>query len=343
MIEGVRWSGGRYNGAHHFSVANNGSLVYLIGDQSTARLPGLLSLIDRQGAVERLKLPDARADTHVRASPDGRRIAYTIDDGKRAAIYTHHLSSAGSVQPLVSAGNNRAPLWAPDNQALAFQSDQEGDPAIWVSRPGHPPERLTKPAPGESHEPESWTSANDTLLFSITKGSDITLWTLSLADKRVERFSDVLSRFPTNPRFSPDGRWIAYTSRGRADLGKVYVEPFPATGEKHELFIAGVAPAPHKVVWSPRGDELFYIPRFREFEVVSVTTKPTFSFGKAMPVPRPFTTGSPNARTSFDIMPDGRFVAITLPGNTLLAPLPTQIHIVLNWFEELKARVPTGQ
>ena len=86
-----------------------------------------------------MKLPDVRVDTQVRASPDGHGIAFTIDDGKQAAIYTHTLGSAGSIQPLSSPGNNRAPVWAPDSQGLAFQSDQEGDQAIWLSRQGQTP------------------------------------------------------------------------------------------------------------------------------------------------------------------------------------------------------------
>ena len=108
---------------------------------------------------------------------------------------------------------------------------------------------------------------------------DITLWTLSVSDKTVKQFSDVVSKLPDGRPLFAGWQMGRYTSRGSTDA-KVYVEPFPTTGVKHELFIAGAAPAPHKVVWSPRGDELFYIPRVREFEVVSVTTRPAFAFGQ---------------------------------------------------------------
>ncbi len=61
------------------------------------------------------------------------------------------------MQRLTFGGNNRFPIWTANNR-VAFQSDREGDLAIfWQSAVGGTAERLTKPEPGTSHVPESWS------------------------------------------------------------------------------------------------------------------------------------------------------------------------------------------
>ena len=86
-------------------------------------------------------------------------------------------------------------------------------------------------------------------------------------------FGEVRSSDPTNAVFSPDGRWVAYTSTER-NRAMIYVQPFPASGAQHELPVRanGIASQP---LWSPDGKELFYNPAPAEFAWVSVTTQPT--------------------------------------------------------------------
>ena len=76
---------------------------------------------------------------------------------------------------------------------------------------------------------------------------------------------------------------------------------------------------------------------------VSVTTRPTFTFGNPVPVPRPFVERGPGFERNNDITLDGkRFLGVVAAGQTASgAPAAPQIQVVLNWFEELKARVPT--
>ena len=100
----------------------------------------------------------------------------------------------------------------PTASRVAFQSDRQGDPAVfWQPAVGGTAERLTTPDPGTSHTPESWSPDGDVLLFSATKGSISSLWTFSLKDRKATLFGDVkASTLPTNAMFSPDGRWVAY-------------------------------------------------------------------------------------------------------------------------------------
>ena len=121
----------------------------------------------------------------------------------------------------------------PTVQRVAFQSDRDGDLAIfWQPVVGGYAERLTKPDQGESHAPESWSPKTDRLLFSVTKGSDVSLWTFSLQDRKATPFGEVHSRFPTGARFSPDGQWVAYASAERGTTTTIYVQPFPSNGSQ---------------------------------------------------------------------------------------------------------------
>jgi Tol biopolymer transport system component len=340
VVENVRWSGGRSTGASHFSISNTGSIIYIPGFIS-ARQQWDIVLTDRQGGVDRLKLPSDRYE-FPRVSPDGTRIAFGTDDGQDAIIYTYELSGASTMQRLTSGGNNRFPTWSSDSKRVAFQSDRGGDLAIWQSAVGGTAERLTKPERGESHAPESWHPKADLLLFSVTKGSDVSLSTFSLQDRKVSPFGDVHSFYPTGARFSPDGQWVAYASREPAEKMTIYVQPFPATGSKFPLFVKGFNASPHKVAWSPDGKELFYVPRIGEFEAVTITTQPTFAFGNAVQVPRPFSPGAPNMRTWYDVTPSGKFLGLIPRGPpNAFTRANSEIQVVLNWQEELKQRVPT--
>jgi Tol biopolymer transport system component len=340
MVEGIRRSSGRVTGALHFSTSNNGSLIYIPGPVSASAALMEIAVIDRKGAVERLKLPPGPY-LMPRASPDGTRIAFGSDDGKEANVMIYELSGRSAMKRLTFGGNNRFPIWSSDSKRIAFQSDREGDRAIfWQSAVEGTADRLTKPEPGESHVPESWSQKADQLLFSVTKGSDVSLWTFSLQDRKPTPFGDVHSSFPMGARFSPDGRWVGYASTERGTT-TIYVQPFPATGEKFQLS-AKELQNPHHLSWSPDGRELFYVPRIGGFEAVSITTQPTFAFGNTVAVPRPFQMGPPNSPTLYDIAPDSKFVGLLTAGQIELdAATAPQIQVVLNWFEELKQRVPT--
>jgi serine/threonine-protein kinase len=344
MVEGVRraagLAGGGTTGAAHFSVSSTGSLAYIPGPVSAS--PGLMDVVlgDRTGGIERLKIAPGQY-LMPRASPDGTRIAIGTDDGKEAIIYTFDLTGTGTMQRLTFGGNNRFPVWSSDSNHVAFQSDREGDLAIfWQTADGkEPAKRLTKPESGSSHVPESWSPKGDRLLFSISKGPDVWLWTFWLDEGKATPFGDVHSSNPIGAVFSPDGRWVAYTSTERS-LSTVYVQPFPATGAKFQLFAKG--DNPHEVVWSPDGKALFYNPRPGGFESVSVTTEPTFTFGNAVAVPKGFQLGPAISRRAYDITPGGKFVGLIATGQQSASDITAaaQIQVVLNWAEELKRLVP---
>jgi len=243
---------------------------------------------------------------------------------------------------LTFSGNNRFPIWSGDGKRIAFQSDREGDFAIF-SQPADgsttSAQRLTRPKPGETHVPQSWSRDNKTLLFDVTVGGStgISLWAVSLADGRAAPFGAIRTESPTGAVFSPDGRWVAYAAAGSTTT--IYVEPFPRTDAKYQLF-AKPGDGPHHMTWSPDGTEMYYTARVGGFDSVRVVTTPTFAFGNPVSMPRPGGMGPTAARRSYDVMPNGGFIGVRPADELTSTAEGGQLEVVLNWFEELKARVP---
>ena len=340
MVEGVARAAGAFTAAAQYAISDTGALIYVPGPASTALAELDVALADRQGNVEPLNLPPGSYSA-PRVSPDGTRIAFGNDDDAEAIVWIHELAGRSTMRRLASVGNNRFPTWTADNNRIAYQSDREGDAAIWwqPADGSGSAERLTTPAAGETHAPESWSPDGSVVLFSIQRGREFSLATLSLRDRKVAPFGAVRSSTPTSAVFSPDGRWVAYSSTERS-LTTVYVEPFPASGSRYSLFARG-SDLPHHPRWSPDGTELFYNPRVGGFEVVSVTTRPAFGFGTPMAVPRRLRLGPAASRTTYDVMPSGKLVGIVTAGSSeFLRGSFNELRVVLHWFEELKRRVP---
>jgi serine/threonine protein kinase/Tol biopolymer transport system component len=339
VIEGVRRAVATATGTAQFSVANTGSLIYIPGPATTTANEQALALVDRKGVAEQLKVRPA-AYEFPRVSPNGSRIAVGTDDGKDANVWIYDLSASTAIRQLTFAGRNKVPVWTTDGKRVAFQSDREGDLAIfWQLADGTgTAERLTKPDKDTAHVPESFSADGKILSFDVERGSRHSLWTLALEDKKTAAFSDVQSsNFLTSSSFSPDGRWLAYESSAADGAASVFVQPFPPTGAKYLAAANAIHP-----IWSPDGRELFFNSR-GQFSVVSVVTKPSFAVGNttALRSAGAARERGPGFSRDSDVLPDGnRVIGIVAPDITQSASANV-INVVLNWFTELQQRVPT--
>jgi eukaryotic-like serine/threonine-protein kinase len=146
------------------------------------------------------------------------------------------------------------------------------------------------------------------------------------------------------PEFSPDGRRLAYTSH-ESGRSEVYVRPFPGPGRPVQISTNGGSDP----CWSRDGREIFYI----RWDPASGTTEyyvvPVEGDGDDLRpgVPKRLFGGryvSTIPVRAYDVGPDGAFLLIKHDPDfrTRLreATAPVRIELVLNWFEELRARVP---
>jgi serine/threonine-protein kinase len=330
-------------GTVYYRFSASGTLAYFPGPAvpSTERID--LAFFDRTGAIQPLTLRPSSYQ-FPRVSPDGKFVAVGTDDGRTANVWIYELSGASLLRQLTVGGKNRYPAWSRDSTRVAFQSDRDGDLGIYVQPAdgSAPAERLTRAEAGAAHVPESWSRDGRTLLYSEARAGEYTLWTLTLPDKKAARFGEVRStQDPPSATFSPDDRWVAYLSTDRGTR-TVFVEPFPPNGVKHTIGTGLWHP-----VWSADGARLFYRGSNARQYVAGVQTRPSFTVGNPEIIAGATFQARGRVEREYDIAPDGRLLGLVTARRNLLDGAADrdsqgpQIKVVLNWFEELKQRVPS--
>ena len=348
LVEGVAGSG--QNAASQWSISATGSLVYVSG--GTAATRSRLVWVDRNGNEKPSGAPP-RGYGYPKISPDGRRVAEDVDgdiwvyDTVRDALTRLTFQSK-------SAGNAANPIWTPDGKRIVFRTlTDKGSKLFWQPADGSgPAEELTS---GARLDANSFSPDGKLLAFTdrgANTGADI--WVLRLGDLSAGslrgsgqaeqgRKAQPFLATPVNElaaRFSPDGHWLAYVS-DESDRNEIYVQPYPGLGGKWQISTDGG----NEPVWNPNGRELFYR-NGDKMMAVDVTTQPTFSVSnrkmlfeggyRLTAIGGVRGVGHPH----YDVSPDGqRFLMV----KDIEAPAIMQINVVLNWFEELKQKVPTGK
>jgi len=318
-------------GAAQYSISATGSLVYIPGGVQADQRK--LVWVSRNGAEQPVAAP-ARPYLFPRVSPDGRRVVVGITETE-TQLWLYDFSRETLTRFTFEGTVNLNGNWTPDGKRIAFQSTRDGLPTIyWQKADGSGGlERLTT---GQSaNVPMSWSPDGQLLAFiDVNPSTQRDIWTLRMSDRKVEPF--LRTRFDESvPRFSPDGHWLAYVSN-ESGRYEIYVQPYPGPGGKWLISTeGGTEPA-----WNPNGREIFYRSGGKMM-AVDIATQPSFAAGK----PRALFEGryerSPATSPNYDVSPDGqRF--LMLKAGEQEAATPTQINVVLNWFEELKRRVPQG-
>jgi serine/threonine protein kinase/Tol biopolymer transport system component len=327
VVEGVLQSPA--TGAAQYSFSSTGSLVYVSGGVQAPERK--LVWVNRNGAEE-LLAAEAHAYVVPRLSPDGRGLAVSITD-KEAQIWQYNFSRETLTRMTFEGNNNLVPVWTPDGKRIAFNSASNS--ILWQLADGSGgPERLTT---GEYlRAPSSWSPDGQLLaFFEVNPVTQRDIWVLQMRDRKVQPF--LRTQFDEAvPRFSPDGHWLAYISN-ESGRYEVYVQPYPGPGGKWQISTDGGT----EPVWNPNGRELFYRSGDKMM-VVDISTQSGFVAGKSrMLFERRYERAS-FPSSNYDVSPDGqRFLMIKSVEQA--ETVPTQINVVLNWFEELKRRVPAGK
>ena len=330
VVEGVLQSPS--TGAAQYGFSATGSLVYVSGGLQASQRR--LVWVDRKG-VEQALPASAHAYRYARLSPDGRRVAIMIEESE-SQIWLFDLARETLTRLTFQGSINQLGAWMPDGKRIAFQSNKEGPANIfWQLADGSGGlERLTT---GESIQTPNSSSPDGQLLAFIevdpTTGFDILV--LRMGDRKAQPF--LRTQFNESaPRFSPDGRWLAYIS-DESGRSETYVQPYPGPGSKWQISTEGGT----EPVWNPNGRELFYRSGDKMI-AVEVTTQPGFSAGKPKVLFEGQYVPTPSSFPNYDVSPDGQRFLMLKPSEQAQAA-PTQINVVLNWFEELKQKVPTGK
>jgi serine/threonine protein kinase len=313
--------------AGQFCISDTGSLVYAAGGIVPEKMNSLV-WVDQRGIeqpVTTLQFPFGLP----RLSPDGQRIAY-ITSGREQQVYVYDLAR-GTNSRLTGEGRADWLTWTPDGKRILFAWQRSlVNNLFWQPYDGSASmERLTTSE--YNQYPGSWSSDGHTVAIVESHpgtGADIAL--LDTRSGRVAPCLNLNSPFrEAHPEFSPDGRWIAYTS-GLSGRTEVYVQPFPSSGGKWQISNeGGIEP-----LWSRNGKQLFYRLSGKVL-TVDVQTGSGFSASKPhLLFDKPGYGGGLSIR-GWDLSPDGqRFLMVKLD---VSKPAPiNEMILIQNWFEELR-------
>ena len=335
---------GNDTGVAQVAVSATGTLAYVAGGE-VPDVPRQLIWVDRRGHVEKLDLP-SRSYYVPRLSPDGRRIAVHTHQSERR-IWVHDLgmpdSLVGVTPPEYAA---RSAVWM-DDQHLAFAASPGGRAGLYLTRADgsqqQHPDPLVAPLEGGRLQVEGLTSRtpDGQLLFvALGDATQQDVWLASRSGSIWSAKPKFAEPYPEMyPNLSPDGRWLAYVTDESSGGGQLFLRPFPSLTNRRP--VAG----PHAVspVWARDGKELFYILREGDgpYNLVAHSIGPDGEVA-----PRGMVLFDLNSRNlipytpvhGFDVSADGQRFLFTQQSDAPPPPPPNQIHIVENWFEELKAK-----
>jgi len=328
-------------GAGQFDVARNGTLLYLSGKSSTVIFP--VAWMESTGKTQPLL---AAPGLHFapRFSPDGKRLALAVGPPGAGDIQIYDWQR-DTMTPLTFTHTNLFPVWTPDGKHIVFVS-RPPNSLRWIRADGAGEAQPLLESKGELR-PYSFSPDGRSLAFaemSVDTGFD--LWTLPLDMSDPEHPKpgkpELFLRTPSDeqePAFSPDGRWIAYAS---SESGELYVRPFlggtPSGSGKWQISTGGGL----HPIWSRDGRELFYETPDNRIMAATYTAK-----GDSFAPDRPrlwsntqimdlFGTGISN----LDLSPDGKRFAV-IP--TAEQKGSVHVTVLLNFFDELRRRVPAGK
>jgi serine/threonine-protein kinase len=319
VLDGV--AGEPSNGVVGFSTSSDGALAYV--PAAAFRVANRLVWIDRKGTVQPVTNA-IRAFEDPRLSPDGRRVAVTINQEGDRDVWILDLDRGTFTRVTTEKSRQFVPMWTPDGKSLFFSFEE---PVYHIYRRQLDGTRQAERVFGDQYDarPLSFTPDGRVLIFqhsSAKTRTDLLALPLDGGEPRAVVQTGVDEG---QGRLSPDGRWLAYSSN-ESGRYEIYLQAFPVSGQRIQISIEGG----HSPVWSRDGRELVFLQGTTKMMAVQILP------GKELTPSRPSLLFEARFDFGYDVAPDGRFIVAQRDPQ---AP-PVPVHIVLNWFDELRAKAP---
>lgn len=213
--------------------------------------------ITRRGApagpsVEHLRLTEQIQELAL--SADGKKVAFVV----RGEVFAASAKDGGDAARVTNSPSNESQIaWAPDSRKLAYVSDRDGAPHVFIYDFESSKEtQLTSSATGDASP--AFSPDGKSLAFERDAHA---LRVIDLASKQ-ERLlaSGIFARPPISASqpfvFSPDSKWIAFTSTSGKSFTNVSVVPVAGGEAKPISFLANVFNS--TVSWSPDGTYILF-------------------------------------------------------------------------------------
>jgi Tol biopolymer transport system component len=328
-------------------ISSTGSLAYTTYPSAGSARSRLLLAGPGDDVPEVLAELDGAA-WFPRVSPDGSRVAYALSASRSnlnddSDLWVMELSRGARTRVTFTGNNRFYPIWTRDGGRLTYADGTANQNRLLSSPADGSGGSDTLFALADRRYPSSWSPDGRTLAYYVGPAGTPTItrdiWLLQLNSDTRSPMPFIETEFmERGALFSPDGTWIAYVSdkSGRND---VYARPYPGPGSEITVSVGGGA----EPVWGPRGDRLYYR-RENELMVVEVERA-----AQSLSVRTPMRVmedryvrdagGAAGGMANYDISSSGdRFIMIEDVVDDTVEP--SRLHLVLNFFEELRTRVP---
>jgi hypothetical protein len=319
-----------------FSVSQNGVLVYQTGNDAA---PTTLAWLDRRGrTIATIGEPAAYAELTLPRA-DGTRAFAVIG----SALWTIDLERGARARFTSRQALYNAPVLSGDGRHIAYAAAGKSFSDLFIKPLDGGSEELLLANDQAATVPLDWSSDNRFLLYVTGRGplSNNDIWILPITGSRKPYPFLTTAANETRARFSPDTRWIAYTSdeSGRAE---VYVAPFPQEGA--ETVTAAAAGTVRKELVSLnggvsprwRGDsrEVFYLePATGTIMAATLDVRDgRLVVSRAVPL---FATKTRDPlRTPYDVHPDGQRLLGTVTAAAAASAAP--LSVLVNWTQGVR-------
>lgn len=315
-------------GLAHFSISEDGSLVYIPGNFINQKYT--LILVDRNGGTESLNL---QANRSIRFSPDGKQILFT-STGELSKLWIYGLERGNIRRFTEKEYETWWAIWTPDGRQIVFNSNMQGSAATLYKQMADGTGSVEKIISSKYHQqPKCWANDGTTLIYTegINPQTGMDIFSIQPGNDTIPK-PLINSRFnEIHPSLSPDGHWLAYVSDeyGREE---VFVCSFPDLGNRIQISPdGGIEP-----LWAPDGKELYYRDMTGDkLMSVSITETDNLQVGKPeLLIHGNYAPSSGLWGRNYDISPDGnKFLMIEEEETSSTAK---RINVILNLSETLK-------
>jgi Tol biopolymer transport system component/predicted Ser/Thr protein kinase len=331
------------SGGAQFDVSRTGTLVYRKGGGSTAQAMATIQwLTPTTGGAGRKEPLRSKPGIYFspRLSPDGTRLAMMVMEQGATDLWVYDLRRDAMTR-LASVGGPAGLVWSPDSRYLFFGTVRSG--ILWTRADGAgDPQPLTGTKTNQA--PLSITSDGKRLAYSEYAGH-AQIWTVPLEETNGQIKAGKPEQFLKSPfaevsaAFSPEGKWLAYCSNTTGTY-EVFVQAFPDTGGRWQISNSGgTFPA-----WSPNGQDLLYQSGDQIMAVAYTAKGARFVAEKPRIWLAKLSGFQAGFGTAWDLAHDGKRVAVVTPAQTPEAPKQDhEVVMLLNFFDELRRRVPTAK
>lgn len=304
-----------------FSAAGAGLLVAQRGGDSGA---SQVLWFDRKGQQIGFAM-NTGIYGNVMLDPSGKFVASDTTDSasQNTDIWTYDLEARTAKRLTFDPALDSLPIWSPDGSRIIFASNRELKFDLYLKDANGAQEEKIIPQDGADRFPTDWSRDGKYVLYE--RAPDI--WYLRLADLQPAQFLKGVSTL-RSPRFSPDGKWVAYSSN-ESGRWEVYVTSFPEAHGKWQVSNAGG----EQPRWRGDGKELFYLSSEAKIMAVPVKTGADFDAGTpaALFQANPREMFATSEIFAYDVSKDGQRFLINTQTKTAMAPM----SVVLNWAAKL--------